>query len=912
MKKKSKKILSFLIIFLFIFEQSGFAQIAGALDLSSTFKSLSNSFIQDKFRPVHLRSLAYNNAANDFRLMLDRGDAKDINNTGIEVSTKTLLKYFFIGISIPNDKFWVNLRPDADENIIDPVLARTDAGKILLEADLQLKKDTALATSPETPEGKEYWGKLYKKAGEIFGSDSVSIPTLTRPWIVPGEIIIRETDNNAYVYKATLKVMLEQDYLKGSDVYNFKDPRQEKLNEYSSELIRKIIIPKLTKEINTSKRYAPLRQLYYSLILAQWFKSRFRGKGGIYAQSIDKERLNGLTSQESWSKTTYFKEYQDSFKNGEYNLKVPVATITGQAIRSYFSGGIKPLVEEMPLPPSASSPVRALGPVTVIYAKRGFPTGSKVISSVKVANLKPSVNDLLSGMVITEDNPAAYSSSPVESDMTRRNWLAAVMGGAVAVAVGTKLNQAGRSSVIEEEGPTETPALKEEVNIWGGYPAGEQVWLNFRDNSNLPAELQSDIYGKNRDGRHNLNNLYIAVVFALLSKTDPFFAVAHYIQEGREDAGMNFDIPGAVLNEEFWANVIQPRYRRVYGKEIPFSIDSWSGILSDPYLGPFIYRSIVEEKIAYYPEELAFRNNDFVAANKTNDIRMSAKSIQLYQGFGSISLGNGKYTNYRKAGPYQYQYGYSLLAIMRMLQQGENRKIIDEVIKRAKENIPASMIEKISELDGGIEPFILPAGNVNGRFVETLDFNAKAKPEGLENAGKKSGVKQVKPENGLFLTGGKIISTAGWLSMATGASVYAVKFIADWRNESIARQSENFTLEEFNAARDRVLAAKGLNSLDVLHKTVLVVVIKDRLDRQLGRVATLRDIYNQIERMLPSQLESIVDEFEQSISDDEDSSTSGEGSASSPIKKENAPNANSQKNERRNAVLSKYNLVPSD
>jgi len=65
---------------------------------------------------------------------------------------------------------------------------------------------------------------------------------------VPDEIIIRESNDNAYIYKATLKVMLEQDYLKDSAVYNFKDDRLKVLNEYSSQLIRELITPKLTKK----------------------------------------------------------------------------------------------------------------------------------------------------------------------------------------------------------------------------------------------------------------------------------------------------------------------------------------------------------------------------------------------------------------------------------------------------------------------------------------------------------------------------------------------------------------------------------------------------------------------------------------------------------------------------------------
>ncbi|MBU1870227.1 MAG: hypothetical protein KJ818_07145, partial [Candidatus Omnitrophica bacterium] len=308
---------------------------------------------------------------------LTSGTVPALRKHDIEQTTKTLLNYFLIGISLPDSSFWVNLRPDSPDSIIDDSLARTDLGRILLEADLNLKKDTALATSPETPQGKEYWDKLYTKAEELFGSGSnITIPTLTRPWIVPSEIIIRETPTNAYIYKATLKVMLESDYLRdspsalttnnngalGQSLYDFKDPRLKELNEYSTTLIKELIIPKLTQSINTSKKYAPLRQVYYSLILAQWFKKQYQGQsplgtaplarpdiamGGTVPTLINSSNLSGLTSTQPWSKDTYFKAYQKSFKDGEYNYKQNTQTYSGTTIRSYFSGGVE-LIAGMP------------------------------------------------------------------------------------------------------------------------------------------------------------------------------------------------------------------------------------------------------------------------------------------------------------------------------------------------------------------------------------------------------------------------------------------------------------------------------------------------------------------------------------------------------------------------------------
>ena len=350
------KFVSLIMAFTFVFQQTGFAQAAMVeLNLGGYLARMSNSFVRDVFRPPHIRFISYDGLRDDIKVMLDKGDIKQLQGSELKASAKELLNYFLIGVTLPNDTFWVNLRPDSEDNIIDRELAATDVGKIMLETDLQLKKDTASFTSPATPEGKEYWNRLYKKAGELYGYDSVTIPTLCRPWIVPGEIIVREDAGSAYIYKAALKVMLEQDYLKDQAAYSFKDPRAKAMNDYSAQLMRELIIPKLTKEVNLSKNYATLRQVYYSLILSRWFKARFPAEGGapnhpiglgVYSlhkgtvpELIDSKNLTNLTSKTAWTKSTYFNAYKKSFAEGEYNLKETVSTPTGQVIRTYFSGG---------------------------------------------------------------------------------------------------------------------------------------------------------------------------------------------------------------------------------------------------------------------------------------------------------------------------------------------------------------------------------------------------------------------------------------------------------------------------------------------------------------------------------------------------------------------------------------------
>ena len=334
-----RKKLSLLLSFLLVFQQAGYGQTA--LDLSGMVSGLRASIPLTEFRPAHLRYLSYDRLTDGFKLLLDKGDLKSAEAEAVPQAEK-LMAYFRVGLSLPDDAFWVNLRPDSPERMLDDDLARTDVGRILLEADLQLKKDTAASTSPDTKEGKEYWERLYKKAEELYGSqENISIPTLTRPWIVPDEIIVRDSGSSAYIYKATLKVMLEQDYLKGEQTYEFKDSRQKALNEFSTQLIRELIIPKITREVNSAKKYAQLRQVYYSLILAQWFKKAAASGQLTYSGAIDSRNTAGLVSITSWDKNEYFRSYQKSFKEGEYNLQKHYSSLPGQdSIRSYFSGGI--------------------------------------------------------------------------------------------------------------------------------------------------------------------------------------------------------------------------------------------------------------------------------------------------------------------------------------------------------------------------------------------------------------------------------------------------------------------------------------------------------------------------------------------------------------------------------------------
>ena len=90
-----------------------------SLNLSGYLNQGPNLTVSDKFRPINLRYFSYQPKTNDFQILLDKGDTKDIADTNLKSSATILLDYFKIGLSLPNDKFWVNLRPDSEDQIID-------------------------------------------------------------------------------------------------------------------------------------------------------------------------------------------------------------------------------------------------------------------------------------------------------------------------------------------------------------------------------------------------------------------------------------------------------------------------------------------------------------------------------------------------------------------------------------------------------------------------------------------------------------------------------------------------------------------------------------------------------------------------------------------------------------------------
>ena len=120
-----KRLISLTLTLSFGLQQTVFAYTA-SLNLSGYLNQGPNLTVSDKFRPINLRYFSYQPKTNDFQIILDKGDYQEPSlhlrgAGGVDVLKREagiLLDYFKIGLSLPNDKFWVNLRPGSQDEIL--------------------------------------------------------------------------------------------------------------------------------------------------------------------------------------------------------------------------------------------------------------------------------------------------------------------------------------------------------------------------------------------------------------------------------------------------------------------------------------------------------------------------------------------------------------------------------------------------------------------------------------------------------------------------------------------------------------------------------------------------------------------------------------------------------------------------
>jgi len=267
-------------------------------------------------------------------------EAKQSQQEQLKSESSKLIKYFLASLTVPESDLWVNLSPYEKNRLIPTEFGQTEMGRDLLAEDYLLKQITASLIYPESKIGQTFWQKIYAQAQAKYHTTNIPINTFNKVWIVPDKAVVYENGSTAFVLESHLKVMLEEDYL---SLQKHRTQTIAATHSLGSQIIRELVIPALTKEVNEGKNFAPLRQVFYSLILATWYKQKIKNSilNKIYA---DQKKTTNLSSSNAsvGDPQQIYQQYLKAFKKGVFNYikESPDLTNSQTIPRKYFSGGV--------------------------------------------------------------------------------------------------------------------------------------------------------------------------------------------------------------------------------------------------------------------------------------------------------------------------------------------------------------------------------------------------------------------------------------------------------------------------------------------------------------------------------------------------------------------------------------------
>jgi len=312
-----------------------------------------------------------------------------------------LIRYFLAGIAMPDKDIWVNLSPYEQDRVVPQALGETDLGRDLLAEDYVLKQLAASLTYPETDAGKKYWNEIngrdvihhVSKNQDAINRVSTTGTTqsFNKVWIIPGKAKVYEHQNLVMVKDATLKVMTEEDYVAGRfDTSRSLSAKRIETNgtlsDRATNAFKAHILPLIEQDVNIGKNFAQLRQIYSAMILAKWFKDKF--KTSFYRYYINSANNKGIDINDKTSKDKIYAQYVEAFQKGVYNyVKRDWAGPKKIAKRAYFSGGAEPMPSRVEAATVTANQVDvgSLGPLVEVPVEIGDSNASEREDIAKIA-----------------------------------------------------------------------------------------------------------------------------------------------------------------------------------------------------------------------------------------------------------------------------------------------------------------------------------------------------------------------------------------------------------------------------------------------------------------------------------------------------------------------------------------------
>ncbi|MFJ9708809.1 hypothetical protein [Streptomyces sp. NPDC101234] len=219
---------------------------------------------------------------------------------------------FFTWLALTPDKFWVNLNPDQPDRVMDHTFGKTDAGRVLLQADLQMKHDFAKDLDPRQGLGQQLMDAI-RRAGLPCGS-------VERNWIVPKPAQVRADSNGLYILAAPLQVNSVAATVKTPTPNSCVLSAAQRLTYQT--LVRQLIVPDIEQKINTAPQYADLRRVYSARVAAEYVREQDQQQATQYrsiinSNNVAKWPLRG--ANRTWTPRQTWEAYYKSFTQGDYS-----------------------------------------------------------------------------------------------------------------------------------------------------------------------------------------------------------------------------------------------------------------------------------------------------------------------------------------------------------------------------------------------------------------------------------------------------------------------------------------------------------------------------------------------------------------------------------------------------------------
>jgi hypothetical protein len=309
------------------------------------FKDLSASApISSPVVPVMMNGLiVHPDSPLDFDFIFDSGD-REPSDFEFTSEIQTLIRYFFTALTVPDTDLWVNLSPYEQSRIMPDRLGQTRLGEVFLRQDFELKTLSSSLLNPEASLGRHFWDRVYERVQAEFPGQDVPVTMLNKVWIVPDYVRQVVDENRILITDSRLKVMLEEDYLAtGQSIAHLKAPQNEaRIRSASLSVLREVIIPELERDVNESHTFAPLRQVFHSLILAMWYKDSMTDSI-ISQQYVDQNAVDTFRLKDRDVRQKIYQEYTQAFQNGVFDIVTEDYDPGRQQMvtRLYQSGGIQ-------------------------------------------------------------------------------------------------------------------------------------------------------------------------------------------------------------------------------------------------------------------------------------------------------------------------------------------------------------------------------------------------------------------------------------------------------------------------------------------------------------------------------------------------------------------------------------------